>query len=151
MNMHEYLSGTVFLSDALMLGNSHKWLVGAIRIMQLIKRMDKFGSGIIPACIVRNEIVWMTRNTKRGFAKQFSIPKTRMPHSATSTMTTQSSASALANNDVDFSSTQGYDEEQIRLMEEVCIVIDENDQPLRAGTKKECIVCLAPMLTRQAT
>ncbi|KAL2313905.1 Isopentenyl-diphosphate Delta-isomerase [Schizosaccharomyces pombe] len=31
-----------------------------------------------------------------------------------------------------------YDEEQLRLMEEVCIVVDENDVPLRYGTKKEC-------------
>ena len=40
--------------------------------------------------------------------------------------------------DVELSTAQGYDAEQIRLMEEVCIVIDENDQPLRYGTKKEC-------------
>lgn len=32
-----------------------------------------------------------------------------------------------------------YDEEQLRLMEEVCIVVDENDVPLRYGTKKECM------------
>jgi hypothetical protein len=40
--------------------------------------------------------------------------------------------------DVELSTARGYDDEQIRLMEEVCIVIDENDQPLRPGTKKEC-------------
>ena len=40
--------------------------------------------------------------------------------------------------DVDLTAAAGYDDEQIRLMEEVCIVIDENDQPLRPGTKKEC-------------
>ena len=44
--------------------------------------------------------------------------------------------------DVDLSTTAGYDDEQIRLMEEVCIVIDENDQPLRPGTKKECTLRL---------
>jgi len=31
-----------------------------------------------------------------------------------------------------------FDEEQIRLMEEVCIVVDENDKVLRAGSKREC-------------
>ncbi|EPX73439.1 isopentenyl-diphosphate delta-isomerase Idi1 [Schizosaccharomyces octosporus yFS286] len=31
-----------------------------------------------------------------------------------------------------------YDEEQLRLMEEVCIVVDENDKPVRSGSKKEC-------------
>ena len=45
--------------------------------------------------------------------------------------------------DVDLSTTAGYDDEQIRLMEEVCIVIDENDQPLRPGTKKECTLRLS--------
>ena len=32
----------------------------------------------------------------------------------------------------------GYDEEQIRLMEEVCIVVDENDTPMGSGSKKRC-------------
>jgi isopentenyl-diphosphate delta-isomerase len=31
---------------------------------------------------------------------------------------------------------QGYDEEQIRLMDEVCIVLDENDQPIGSASKK---------------
>lgn len=38
-------------------------------------------------------------------------------------------------NDADLA---GYDEEQIRLMEEVCIVIDENDKPIGSGSKKTC-------------
>lgn len=33
----------------------------------------------------------------------------------------------------------GYDEEQIRLMEEVCIVLDENDQPIGSASKKTCV------------
>ncbi|MCJ1454830.1 isopentenyl-diphosphate delta-isomerase idi1 [Mycoblastus sanguinarius] len=33
---------------------------------------------------------------------------------------------------------QGYDEEQIRLMEEVCIVLDENDVPIGSASKKVC-------------
>lgn len=32
----------------------------------------------------------------------------------------------------------GYDEEQIRLMDEVCIVLDDNDTPIGSGTKKLC-------------
>ncbi|KZF23134.1 isopentenyl-diphosphate delta-isomerase [Xylona heveae TC161] len=33
---------------------------------------------------------------------------------------------------------EGYDEEQIRLMEEVCIVLDENDVPIGSASKKIC-------------
>lgn len=33
---------------------------------------------------------------------------------------------------------EGHDEEQIRLMEELCIVLDYNDIPVGAGTKKLC-------------
>ena len=32
----------------------------------------------------------------------------------------------------------GYDEEQIRLMDEVCIVVDENDMPVGNASKKIC-------------
>ena len=32
----------------------------------------------------------------------------------------------------------GYDEEQIRLMDEVCIVLDNNDQPIGSASKKAC-------------
>jgi isopentenyl-diphosphate delta-isomerase len=33
---------------------------------------------------------------------------------------------------------EGYDEEQIRLMDEVCIVLDENDLPIGSASKKAC-------------
>jgi len=33
---------------------------------------------------------------------------------------------------------EGYDEEQIRLMDEVCIVIDADDKPIGSGSKKIC-------------
>ena len=33
---------------------------------------------------------------------------------------------------------EGYDEEQIRLMDEVCIVLDENDVPIGSASKKIC-------------
>lgn len=35
-----------------------------------------------------------------------------------------------------------YDEEQVRLMEEMCIVVDENDKRIGADTKKACKLCL---------
>ena len=33
----------------------------------------------------------------------------------------------------------GHDEEQIRLMDEVCIVLDENDVPIGKASKKICL------------
>ena len=33
---------------------------------------------------------------------------------------------------------QGYDEEQIRLMGEVCIILDEDDVPIGSSSKKYC-------------
>ncbi|KAK0551552.1 isopentenyl-diphosphate delta-isomerase idi1 [Tilletia horrida] len=41
----------------------------------------------------------------------------------------------VAANDVELS---GHDEEQIRLMEERCIVLDNDDKYIRDGSKKEC-------------
>lgn len=32
----------------------------------------------------------------------------------------------------------GYDEEQIRLMDEVCIVLDRDDRPIGSASKKLC-------------
>lgn len=43
-------------------------------------------------------------------------------------------------------SLTGHDEEQIRLMEERCIVTDDNDNMLRDGSKKECMF---PQLMRR--
>ena len=34
---------------------------------------------------------------------------------------------------------EGYDAEQIRLMEEVCIVTDEEDRPIGSASKKVCM------------
>ncbi|KAF2736180.1 isopentenyl-diphosphate delta isomeras-like protein 1 [Polyplosphaeria fusca] len=41
--------------------------------------------------------------------------------------------SARGDNDL-----EGYDEEQIRLMDEVCIVLDDNDVPIGSASKKVC-------------
>ncbi|KAF1821371.1 IDI1, isopentenyl diphosphate:dimethylallyl diphosphate isomerase [Dissoconium aciculare CBS 342.82] len=43
------------------------------------------------------------------------------------------SRSATQDNDL-----AGYDEEQIRLMDEVCIVLDEDDNPIGSASKKVC-------------
>lgn len=42
-------------------------------------------------------------------------------------------AHAAASSELD-----GYDEEQVRLMEEVCIVLDEDDIPIGSASKKIC-------------
>lgn len=34
---------------------------------------------------------------------------------------------------------EGYDEEQVRLMDEVCIVLDNNDKPIGSASKKTCM------------
>jgi isopentenyl-diphosphate delta-isomerase len=43
---------------------------------------------------------------------------------------------------------KGYDEEQIRLMEEVCIVLSYDDEPIGSGSKK---VCMKPPPVVRAT
>jgi len=48
-----------------------------------------------------------------------------------------SSANA-ATNEAGSGELQGYDEEQVRLMEEVCIVLDEDDKPIGSASKKVC-------------
>lgn len=40
------------------------------------------------------------------------------------------------------SELDGYDEEQVRLMDEVCIVLDENDIPIGSASKKMCTSAL---------
>lgn len=50
-------------------------------------------------------------------------------------------ASTLSNNSSarDGGELVGYDEEQIRLMDEVCIVLDDNDNPIGSASKKTCM------------
>lgn len=36
------------------------------------------------------------------------------------------------------SELEGYDAEQVRLMDEVCIVLDEDDKPIGSASKKTC-------------
>jgi isopentenyl-diphosphate delta-isomerase len=44
----------------------------------------------------------------------------------------------------------GYDEEQIRLMDEVCIVLDDNDNPIGSASKKTCTHSLRYCFFQQA-
>jgi isopentenyl-diphosphate delta-isomerase len=63
-----------------------------------------------------------------------------------STTTTLTSEPITAQNilrlfpDIDTSSAEldGHDAEQIRLMDEVCIVLDDNDKPIGNFSKKIC-------------
>lgn len=57
------------------------------------------------------------------------------PISTTNTDPRPSSQSSDPNDKV----FDGQDAEQIRLMEEVCIVVDWNDTPVGAGSKKTCM------------
>lgn len=55
--------------------------------------------------------------------------------------------------DIDTTSTSeldGHDEEQIRLMDEVCIVLDENDEAIGTASKKVCMCFPRPCLFVQA-
>lgn len=44
----------------------------------------------------------------------------------------------LATQNASGNELEGYDEEQIRLMDEVCIVLDNDDKPIGSATKKIC-------------
>ena len=44
---------------------------------------------------------------------------------------------------------EGHDEEQIRLMDEVCIVTDEDDKPIGTASKKLCESCSLSCLSRE--
>jgi isopentenyl-diphosphate delta-isomerase len=46
---------------------------------------------------------------------------------------------------------EGHDEEQIRLMDEVCIVTDENDMPIGTASKKLCKLCPCPAFLGDAS
>ena len=51
--------------------------------------------------------------------------------------TSAPSTEAAPNDDLN-----GYDEEQVRLMEEVCIVVDQNDRPVGSASKRVCMSTL---------
>jgi len=53
--------------------------------------------------------------------------------------TSLATTSQSATHDADL---EGYDAEQIRLMDEVCIVLDEDDVPIGSASKKTCMCAL---------
>lgn len=53
---------------------------------------------------------------------------------------TAAAASARESSDL-----AGYDDEQVRLMDEVCIVVDEDDKPIGSASKKTCEWMLRPL------
>jgi isopentenyl-diphosphate delta-isomerase len=53
-------------------------------------------------------------------------------------ITADSILSLFPDIDTSVAALEGHDEEQIRLMDEVCIVLDENDLPIGTASKKLC-------------
>lgn len=47
------------------------------------------------------------------------------------------------------SELDGYDEEQVRLMDEVCIVLDEDDIPIGSASKKICVLISSNPVTEK--
>ena len=58
---------------------------------------------------------------------------------ATEAITSESILRLFPDIDTSSSSLDGHDAEQIRLMDEVCIVLDENDKPIGNFSKKICM------------
>jgi isopentenyl-diphosphate Delta-isomerase len=56
----------------------------------------------------------------------------------TGPITAQNILSLFPEIDTTSGALEGHDEEQIRLMDEVCIVLDENDKPIGTASKKLC-------------
>lgn len=54
---------------------------------------------------------------------------------------------AQSNNVREGTELEGYDEEQVRLMEEVCIVVDNNDRPIGSANKKTCELSASKLLS----
>ena len=54
-------------------------------------------------------------------------------------MTSQTIGRLFPDVDTSGDALEGHDEEQIRLMDEVCIVVDENDVPVGKASKKICV------------
>lgn len=81
----------------------------------------------------------ITRITADNVASLFpdvdtSLAREVLPSAATSSVT---NSNELA----------GYDEEQVRLMDEVCIVLDDDDKPIGSASKKICMQISVPSPT----
>ncbi|KAJ3116065.1 isopentenyl-diphosphate delta-isomerase idi1 [Physocladia obscura] len=66
---------------------------------------------------------------------RLSVSAPTIPIANTRSKTRPMATTATTTAGLDWSS---YDEEQVRLMSEMCIVVDENDKPLGADSKKNC-------------
>jgi isopentenyl-diphosphate delta-isomerase len=64
----------------------------------------------------------------------------------TSTITAENILQLFPDIDTSSAGLDGHDEEQIRLMDEVCIVLDENDKPIGNLSKKICEYCSSEMI-----
>ncbi|ODV86178.1 hypothetical protein CANARDRAFT_197247 [[Candida] arabinofermentans NRRL YB-2248] len=69
---------------------------------------------------------------------EFSSTSSSSSNTASGSESAPVSSSASANSSSSDTLFSGHDEEQIKLMDENCIVLDYNDTPLGAGTKKLC-------------
>lgn len=70
----------------------------------------------------------------------------------TAPITAQSILRLFPEIDTTSAALEGHDEEQIRLMDEVCIVLDENDKPIGTASKKLCVFCpILPLLDPRLT
>jgi isopentenyl-diphosphate delta-isomerase len=58
---------------------------------------------------------------------------------ATEPITSQNILRLFPDIETSSAALDGHDEEQIRLMDEVCIVLDENDRPVGNLSKKICM------------
>jgi hypothetical protein len=103
-------------------------------------------------------LAFSRRSCRRTAAAATQPPLRRAAMSSTATGTTQTRAPAIAGPDIlrlfpdvnpalvgagpaaasGDDALEGYDEEQVRLMDEVCIVIDYDDKPVGSGSKKIC-------------
>ncbi|OJJ88254.1 isopentenyl-diphosphate delta-isomerase IDI1 [Aspergillus glaucus CBS 516.65] len=72
----------------------------------------------------------VTRITAENVATIFPDVDTSLAHEV---FPTASTTAAREGNEL-----EGYDEEQVRLMDEVCIVLDDDDKPIGSASKKTC-------------
>lgn len=72
----------------------------------------------------------VTRITAENVATIFPDVDTSLAHEI---FPTASTTAAREGNEL-----EGYDEEQVRLMDEVCIVLDDDDKPIGSASKKTC-------------
>ena len=77
-----------------------------------------------------------------------SLPRTRLYYPRTMTSRAVEASRAVLKS-IDLSA--GYDPEQTRLMEERCILVDEEDNALGAADKKTCASPISPISTHPDT